>query len=114
MTQKEAQLMILQDVVGHYNLSNRSTNGFRCVYNSLDGKHCAAARWMTDPSKAIDGAIIYPFDDSVNRDIKEKCFHNFNLLKPEAQLAGGEFMQKIQSLHDRAYNWGDTGLSMHG
>jgi hypothetical protein len=104
MNQKEAQELILKDVISFYNSRNRSvtTNAHdnnQCMYNGPDGKHCAAARWMTDPSKAIE-----------HRSVK----HMMNLLKPEAQLAGGFFMATIQDLHDCESNWDSKGLSDHG
>lgn len=101
MTQKEAQLLILNDVINYYNLGNRSAReDGGCLYNGPDGKHCAAARWMTDPSEANETTL--------------NTSEHFDLLKPEAQLAGIPFMQSIQDLHDYTNNWTETGLSFVG
>lgn len=101
MTKKEAQLLILNDVINYYNLGNRSASQDRgCLYNGPDGKHCAAARWMTDPNEA--------------RETQLTRIDHFHLLKPEAQLAGITFMRSIQDLHDYTGNWTESGLSSKG
>lgn len=101
MIKKETRLLILNDVVSYYNLTNRSVDSYSCLYNSPNGNHCAAARWMTNPELATEDEMI-----DYNR--------NFNLLKPEAQLAGKSFMRKIQYLHDTRENWNVEGLSEKG
>ncbi|HEY8365050.1 MAG TPA: hypothetical protein VIK84_05710 [Haloplasmataceae bacterium] len=104
MTQTEAQILILNDVISHYNINNRSVsenNSRNCLYNGPDGKHCAAARWMIDPSQAREYGSI----------IEEE---NFKLLKPEAKLAGERFMKAIQQLHDEVECWDEKGLTFIG
>ena len=107
MTITEARKEILQDVVGYYNLDNRSVDENEdCVYNGPGGRKCAAARWMDNPELAVEGDGLY-------NSIREVAFNNA-LLNDTAKLAGDSFMCMIQSLHDYACNWTNKGLSEKG
>lgn len=101
MTQKEAQVLILTDLITHFNSGNRSLKNGWCAYNGDNGRHCIAGRWMKDPSKARE-----------NESISTKA--NKPLLKKEAQIAGTGFLRQLQYVHDDATNWNKKGLSHLG
>ena len=106
MTQKEAQRLILNDLVTHFNSNNRAvsvnSNGIEdgCYYLDKKGNKCIAGRWMDNPEKATNDCIL-------DRG-------NWGLLKPEAKLAGEDFMSTVQVIHDRKVYWNENGLSESG
>ena len=84
MTITEARKEILQDVVDHYNLDNRSVDEDEdCVYNGLDGRKCAAGRWMDNLELVTEHASVT---------------ENYEYLNDTAKLAGIGFMSEIQDL----------------
>lgn len=97
---KEAKKEILQDVVDHYNLDNRSVDeNEKCVYNGPDGRKCAAARWMDNLELVTEHAGVA---------------ENYECLNDTAKLAGIKFMSEIQGLHDNEKYWTNKGLSKAG
>lgn len=104
MITSEAQELILKDTISFYNSNNRSVsdiNQLACRYNGINGKKCAAARYMNFPENAKEFKNI---DSRIN----------WELLNDTAKLAGKEFMLRIQHLHDTQEYWNETGLSEIG
>lgn len=102
---------IIEETANFYNLGNRSTSAFRCLYNGPDNKKCAFARMCIDPTSLTEGISV---SISGARSLFESMEKLQEALKPEYRGYPLDFYFQLQQLHDNDINWNDTGLSKIG
>ncbi len=112
---KKLRERLLSETAAHYNIDNRAhAHGVGCQYETVYGQRCAIGRTMSDEGIADlrgQGRLWCPVG-SILRMFGDKVFQEqWKPLMTEDNLS---FLGQIQSLHDKAQNWTDTGLSEWG
>jgi hypothetical protein len=93
---------LLQNTINHFNINNRSVVDGSCEYRDDKGNACAIGREIPDKlaySKNGKNFSVLKFFDELPKRLK-----NMN----------GNFLCRIQSLHDREVNWNEKGLTTTG
>lgn len=121
------KLEIFREIIGYYIVDPKNrrsltphqhTGELICVYNGPDGKHCAFARVLIDPSKASEGFIASATIREHNTLLWEFGVYGEipkpGLLKPQYDGHKSSFWNRVQLFHDKNENWIETGLSEIG
>lgn len=109
MTKKE----LLLDTINHYNVNNRCVSNGNCRYSpkilGLEGvsKGCAIGRFL-------DPELAYKIDEENGEIAMERLIEKDYPLPEWMRNMSISFLQEIQTLHDIASNWNETGLSEYG
>lgn len=113
-TRTLTKLEILNETISFYSEdTNRRAidiNG-TCMYNTIDNKHCAVGRCLTEDiqSKGID----FIYNTSGVYKLNEEFILD-NILQPQYKGHESSFWSKLQNLHDEPKHWNENGLTSSG
>ena len=93
-----AMFGVLNDVVNHYNSSNRAVGEVTCVYWLSDDKQCAYGRYCNWPDISIES-------------LKENCPEIISEIQHQLP---DRFWRDLQNLHDCSHHWNSDGLTESG
>lgn len=112
----KTKIQIIQEVKEHFENNPRSLRasqvnpdwGPSCVYNGLNGEHCAFAIFVKDKYKpnldAYEGFGASQVIDNLG----------FDIIKDEYKIENSDFWDDIQSFHDNKNYWEDNSLTEKG
>ena len=108
---KQRMLDILNETAQHYNSNNRSNQNGKCTYIPLDptkSEGCAIGRKLPKTSLAL---IV---EENCNDKGIEVLLSKEIPLGTTFEGMSGNFLRRLQRLHDLDENWTDGGLSPQG
>lgn len=114
---KVRRLSFLEDLIKHYNDSNRGEVNGRCRYQPIDetSEGCAIGRHLLwDKYKGLevfDKAIDFPFS---GYEMAKSCKLFQSVMPHWMESLGSDFLSECQDLHDDKDHWDSEGLSRFG
>ena len=102
------RLLLLEETAMFYNTGNRSLDdyGNECRYRGRNGTSCAIGRIVDEKTLR---ELHYGYEGK-----GVGCIFNTGVFPPHVKSLGKDFLDNIQQLHDKGYNWHSTGLSFTG
>lgn len=114
---KEIKLELLKETMEAYTVNTRSTvPDLGCVYESDDGRRCAMGRIMTPEAIALLKASDMNSSASIGRVLNLFRGKDIRPLQEKWMplVEHHDFLDAMQSLHDRVECWNKDGLSSIG
>lgn len=115
----KTKLEIIEETVAYYSedVFRRGLDTRGCVYESVEGKHCAVGRCLINPKKLQDAVQDDEYESGSICDIYRQYDGYFQeLFKEEYRGHSFIFWKKLQQIHDDSWGeyWTEEGITEKG